>query len=155
MIAILLDAESRKDAEIVRLEAESKGVLRFLDRAMLENYILFPEATMEVLNSLGENISLEQVDEALIDAGFSEADDLNKIHGANVLKNIFYKLSESRQEFNKTRDVQEITSWLIANKPEKRRPLGNFIRSVASLKFSTLSTLIPCTRPSSRYPCMA
>jgi hypothetical protein len=134
MIAILLDAESRKEAEIIRLEAESKGVLRFLDRTMLENYILFPEAIMEVLNSLGENVSLEQVEEALKNAGFFGADDFKKVHGSNVLKDIFSRLSESRQEFNKTRDVPEIISWLIVNEPEKLRPLGSFVRSVANLK---------------------
>ena len=42
--------------------------------------------------------------------------------------------AESRQEFNKTRDVPEIISWLIVNNPERLRPLGNFIRNVASLQ---------------------
>ena len=133
MIAILLDAETRKEAEIVRLEAESKGVLRFLDRTMLKNYILFPEAIVAVLNSLGENVRLEQVEEALTNAGFSGTDDLSKVHGANVLKNIFSKISETRHEFNKTRDVPEIISWLIVNKPERLRPLGDFLRDVAGL----------------------
>lgn len=133
MMAILLDGESRNEVERIRLEDDSKGVLRFLDRAMLENYILFPEAIMAVLNDLEENFSIEEVKKALADADFSESDDVCKVHGANVLKKVFSKLSESRHEFNKTRDVPEIVSWLIANNPERLQPLGDFLRKIACI----------------------
>lgn len=133
MMAILLDGESRKDEERSRLEKESNGVLRFLDRTMLENYILFPEAIMAVLNDLDENFCIEEVEGAMTNAGFSESDDVSVIHGADVLKKVFSELSESRHEFNKTRDVPEIVSWLITNKPDTLQPLGDFLRKIASL----------------------
>lgn len=133
MMAILLDGESRKEKERSRLEKESDGVLRFLDRTMLENYILFPEAIMAVLNNLDENFSIEEVERAMTDAGFSESDDVSVIHGADVLKKVFSELSEARHEFNKTRDVPEIVSWLITNKPDTLQPLGDFLRKIASL----------------------
>lgn len=128
-----MDGESRKEVERIRLENDSKGVLRFLDRTMLENYILFPEAIMAVLNDLEENFSIEEVKKALADADFSESDDVCKVHGANVLKKVFSELSESRHEFNKTRDVPEIVSWLIANNPERLQPLGDFLRKIACI----------------------
>ncbi len=134
MIAILLDSETRKEADCTRLEQESKGVLRFLDRAMLENYILFPDAIVAVLNDLGENLTLEKVQEALANAGVSVSGDVSKVRGAKVLTTIFSELTETRHEFNKTRDVPEIISWLIANKPESLRPLGNCLRGVVRLQ---------------------
>jgi hypothetical protein len=104
MIAILLDGESRKEDERNRLERESGGVLRFLDRTMLENYVLFPEAIVALLNDLGEAVTLEQVKDALRIAGYTGAEDVRAIHGANILKKVFSDLSEARHEFTKTRD---------------------------------------------------
>lgn len=134
MIAILLDSETRKEAERTQLEQDSKGALRFLDRPMLENYILFPDGIVAVLNGLGENVTIEHVQNALVNAGFSGDSDVDTIHGANILNTVFSELSETRHEFNKTRDVPEIISWLIANNPESLRPLGNFLRKVMELK---------------------
>ena len=133
MIAVLLDGESRKEEECSRLEKTSKGALRFLDRAMLENYLLFPDAIVAVLNDLGESVTIEQAQKALVNADFPNACDVSKVHGANMLNNVFLELSETRHEFNKTRDVPEMISWLIANDPELLRPLGNFLRNVAAL----------------------
>jgi predicted ATPase len=134
MIAILLDGESRTEAERNQLEQKSNGVLRFLDRIMLENYILFPEAIHDVLNNLGENVSLDNVMLAMKKAGYTEADDVRKVHGAKMLKAVFSDLSGARHEFNKTRDVPEIISWLVENNPDALQPLGKFLRSVAALK---------------------
>ena len=133
MIAILLDSEARKEVERTQLEQDSKGVLRFLDRPMLENYILFPDAIVAVLNGLGENVTIEDVQNALENAGFSGASVVNKIHGANVLNTVFSELSETRHTFNKTRDVPEIISWLIENNAETLRPLGSVLRNVMGL----------------------
>ena len=93
MIAILLDSETRKEADYTQLEQESKGVLRFLDRAMLESYILFPDAILAVLNDLGETLTLEQAQEALANAGISVSGDVSKVHGANTLANVFSALT--------------------------------------------------------------
>ena len=139
MIAILLDSETRKEADHTQLEQESKGVLRFLDRAMLENYILFPDAILAVLNDLGETLTLEQAQEALANAGISVSGDVSKVHGANTLANVFSALTKIRYQFNKTRDVPENISWLIASKPESLRPLGSFLRSVAELQDGRMS----------------
>jgi len=140
MLAILLDGESRTETECSRLTEESQGALCFLARRMLENYLLSPKAIMAVLNGLGESISLEQVKEALANAGFPEGGDESKAHGANVLKAVFSKLSESRHEFRKTRDVPEIVTWLIDNESEWLRPLGDCLRSVAGSKKTTPHT---------------
>lgn len=134
MIAILLDGESRGVEERKRLELESKGVLRFLDRTMLENYVLQPEAIAAVLNNLGEKVTLEEVRRALSESGYSGTEDVRAIHGANILKKLFSDLSGARIEFTKTRDVPEIFSWLLENKPEELKPLGEFLRNVVRSK---------------------
>ena len=131
MVAILLDSEKRGAQECLRLEQESNGVLRFLTRTMLENYFLIPDAITAVLNELGEQVEFEIVAAALSKAIGSS--DIVALDGAKILKSIFSELSEARHEFTKTRDVPQLTTWLLTNKPEALEDLRVFLRSLVGL----------------------
>ena len=61
MVAILLDKESRKRSECARISKESAGMIHFLQRTMLENFVLHPGAISAVWSELGEDVSVDTV----------------------------------------------------------------------------------------------
>lgn len=133
MVAILLDRELRKVEECAAIEASTDKTLVFLERRMLENYLLSPQAIEATLNSLGENVTQELIQASLKKAGLSDTSDLSKIDGAKILEKVFSELSESRHEFTKTRDVPALVSWLIVNEQVFLQPLGGFLRKTFKL----------------------
>jgi len=130
MVAILLDKESRKKAECTRISKESAGVIHFLERTMLENYVLHPDAIAAVLSDLGEEVSADTVDAELSSAS---GDNSRTLHGAQVLSGVFAKLSEARLEFRKTRDTPQLIRWLLANQPSAFAELEPFLRQLFGL----------------------
>lgn len=130
MVAILLDKESRKKAECTRISKESAGVIHFLDRTMLENYVLHPLAIAAVLSELGEVVSVDTVEAELSSAS---GENLHTLHGAQVLAGMFSKLSEARLEFRKTRDTPQLIRWLLANQPSALAELEVFLRQLFGL----------------------
>ena len=126
IVCILLDGESRSKKSRDDVEAASGGKLRFLDRRMLENYLLHPVALKAAFLELGKSVSLENVTELLVkNLG---ATDVGEIDGAAVLKSIFSELSEATLEFRKTRDVPILIDWLLENEPEYLAPLRICLR---------------------------
>lgn len=123
MVAILLDRESRSEKECQRLIAECKGVLRLLDRAMLEDYVLNAPAITARLNSLGESCTDGQVESLLSQASVEET-------AANTLARVFLVISEARHEFRKTRDVPSLITWLLENDPDFLTPLGACLTTI-------------------------
>ena len=132
MVAILLDKELHTKAECAKLEGNSN--LKFLERRMLENYVLIPEAIASVLNALGEAVTVEKVSELLKNRGVTESSNFTKLDGAKVLKEIFTDVSEARHEFKKTRDVPELISYLIANQTDKLSELGTYLKKLFKSK---------------------
>lgn len=130
MVCILLDGESRDGESRKKLEVSSGGKLRFLDRRMLENYLLQPDAIVAAIHELGQTVSRDDVQDAL--CGVSGLDDLqgdlSKLDGADVLKQLFSYLSGATLEFRKTRDVPVLVSWLLENNPKHLEPLGECLR---------------------------
>ena len=132
MVAILLDRELHSKEECAKLEKKSN--LKFLERRMLENYVLIPEAIATVLNALGESVTTEKITELLKNRGVTETSDFTKLDGAKVLKEIFTEVSEARHEFKKTRDVPELISYLIANQTDKLSELGTYLKKLFKSK---------------------
>lgn len=129
MVAILLDKESRTNPECVRITKESSGVVHFLDRTMLENYVLHPEAIAAVITELGVKVSVDTVSAELSNREV----DIHSCHGAKVLADVFSKLSETKLEFRKTRDTPQLIRWLLANRPAALNELGAFLRDLFRL----------------------
>lgn len=126
MVCILLDGETRKTAEREQIEADSNGKLRFLERRMLENYLLHPKAVLASLTELGLETNIEIITK-LLTTGIS-SQDISTIDGANILKSIYSTVSNASHEFRKTRDVQAMITWLLKNDPEYLTPLRNCLR---------------------------
>ena len=130
MVCILLDGESRDEESRNKLEVSSRGKLRFLDRRMLENYLLQPDAIVAAIHELGQTVSRDEVQGALCGvSGLADLQgDLSKLDGADILKQLFSDLSGATLEFRKTRDVPVLVSWLLENKPQHLKPLGECLR---------------------------
>lgn len=127
MICVLLDAEKKRAEDRARIEQQSKNRLRFLDRRMLESYLLEPRAIHAVLNGLGCDCELAQIEAAL---AACDLNDEAEIDGAKVLEQLFSSVSNTTQEFRKTRDVPILVSWLLANDPAYLDPLKDFLRRI-------------------------
>lgn len=128
MVCVLLDGETRDKKNRDELEKSSGGQLRFLERRMLENYLLHPSAIAAVLKDLGPKATPEKVSELLKDSDDSQ--DYGSIDGAAQLAQVFSKLSETTQEFRKTRDVPTLVSWILRNDPDFLAPLRAHLRKI-------------------------
>ena len=135
MFCILLDGETRTVEQRQSIERESQGKLRFLDRRMIENYLLDADAISAVLCELGETTSPSDTAHQLaLTLGCTEhSDDPAKLDGASVLSAVFSTLSDARQEFRKTRDVPALAEHLIEHKADSLAPLKICLRRVCDL----------------------
>lgn len=131
MVAIVLDRESRQEAERERLENDRRGRLRFLPRRMLENFLLHPQAIAATLNEHESGCcDVDAVSRALCKLAVVEsADQINliEVDGANLLSQVFNAVTDARWEFKKTRDVPIMVDWLLANDVGSLKPLGDWL----------------------------
>ena len=130
MVCILLDGEKRSATSRQAIEASSQGKLRFLDRRMLENYLLQPEAVVAALLELGRTVTEDSVRDALCNALGLNAlpGELIEVDGAAALAQVFSELSGTSLEFRKTRDVPVLVTWILQHQPEYLAPLRDCLR---------------------------
>ena len=129
MVAIALDQERRKKSEIVQIQKDCQGVVYFLPRTMLEDYLLDPEAIAAVLAIEAKaEITAGQVRQALDEARTSGKCLLHsrntgdqELHAADVLNFVFDVLVTV--EYRKTAHGPQIAEWLIKNKPSEFQDL--------------------------------
>ena len=124
MVAIALDREKRSASEIAQTEKDCAGVVYFLPRTMLEDYLLSAAAIAAVLTQeLEKQVEQAEVETALQTAIGSESCLLNAenkssraIHAAKVLESVFQ--SVGTLEYRKTAHGPKIVEWLLANRPD-------------------------------------
>ena len=124
MVAIALDKERRSSSEVKQVEIDCTGIVYFLPRTMLEDYLLNAEAIATVLSQeLVRDVAQTDVENALKEAMGSGSCLLNPksksdktIHAAKVLKSVFE--SVGTVAYRKTAHGPKIAEWLLANKPE-------------------------------------
>lgn len=126
MVCILLDGETRSKDARAKIASSSGGKLRFLDRRMLENYLLHPGAIVANLLELGVTSNSADI-EIEIQSQLATENEL-ETDGAAILKKIFSEASKTTYEFRKTRDVPVLVSWILENDPEHLRPLSDCLR---------------------------
>ena len=121
MVAVTLDREKKSQSEIDQIEKDCAGVVHFLPKTMLEDYLLDADAIAFVLNKADATSAI--VARILADAQSVEAcllhplnKNSNALHAAKVLKFVFDALAGV--EYHKTSNGPKIAKWLIANKPE-------------------------------------
>lgn len=132
MVCILLDGETLPRAKREEIEATSNGKLQFLERRMLENYLLHPAAMQATLLELGLSVEIEKIEASLVKA--LGINDLVGADAASALQTSFTELSESKLEFRKTRDVPVMIEWILANDSEFLTPLRECLRKSFDLK---------------------
>ncbi|WP_026103914.1 AAA family ATPase [Anabaena sp. PCC 7108] len=130
----IFDREKKTDKQIEDLQRIG---FKFLKLPMYENYILLnPEAITAIINEeavwLETPITINQVQEYLekikteksyLLPGVKEKDVadenwLSKVHGANILENLFQNFCETLLEFKKTTHSKKLTEWIIKYQPE-------------------------------------
>jgi energy-coupling factor transporter ATP-binding protein EcfA2 len=129
MVAIALDKERRSSSEIKQVEKDCAGIVHFLPRTMLEDYLLSAEAIAAVLSQeLEVEVAQADIEKALKNAIASESCLLNPksksdktIHAAKILKSVFE--SVATVEYRKTAHGPKIAEWMLANKPDKFQEL--------------------------------
>ena len=137
-IGLLLDREGRTDKEIDEVSKETQGAVTFLDRPMLENYLLSVPAILSVLRTgcddLPESIIEETIDHWIRTHGANTkyrtngldplSDEwLRRVHGSRLLTDLFSELTDHRLEFRKTTHCEALTRWLLSESPDFLDPL--------------------------------
>lgn len=151
-IGFIFDREERSEQEIKDLQKRSSNPVKFLHRRMYENYLLHAEAIAAVINEEDkcrkQPLSSTEVQEWLDKTkqlelylsngiqkeSFSDSQWFCQVDGANLLKNLFSELSETRVEFSKTKHSFEITKWLIENTSAQLKELADFLQDVLNRK---------------------
>jgi predicted ATPase len=135
-IGFIFDKEGRSDEERNDLIRQSGGTVFFTPRRMYENYLLNPRAIASLASSIegfrDGPVTVEEVEgwlqrhsweskyfaEEIREADRGDELWLQNVHGANVLKDIFEELSDSRATFDKVRHGVALTEWLVEYEPE-------------------------------------
>ena len=126
MTCILLDSETLTEAKKREIQQTSNGKLQFLDRRMLENYLLDSRAIEAVFLELNQPVTLEAIETSLVKA--CGKSDLANLDGAQVIRCVLTKLSDAKLEFRKTRDVPIMIDWFLDNDPNYLSPLRTCLR---------------------------
>jgi hypothetical protein len=155
-IGFLLDREGRTDKEIEQVTAETKGAVSFLDRRMLENYLLNPLSISDVINADlykdANPTSVTMVEEWLrlhggefkydaVGAAPLSAVWMKQVHGGKVLHYLFLELTETKVEFRKTKHCVELVRALLQKNPSFLDPLAALL--VAKLPAAFVGTPAP------------
>jgi AAA15 family ATPase/GTPase len=147
----IFDKENKTDKQIEDLKRIG---FKFLELPMYENYILNPNAISAIINEeatwLESPITIDEIKEYLkLDniknieekeklfpgVKLEEVSDdnwLSKVHGANLLKNLFQNFCGTLLEFKKTTHSPSITEWIIKNQPEFLSKLAKELKECLS-----------------------
>ena len=141
-IGFLLDREHRSDRDIEQVQTDTRGAVSFLDRIMLESYLIYPPAIIKVLRTELPNQDLRATDadvEAWIRANGKvqryEAADCEplsqawreKVNGAKLLQDLFWEFSEQRGEFRKTTHCEALTREILRQDRDFLEPLTRIL----------------------------
>ncbi|QDG51154.1 hypothetical protein FIV42_10520 [Persicimonas caeni] len=155
--AYVFDLEDKSSRKVEDLKRKGSKVgadverIRFLDARMYENFLLVPEAIKYAIEqdpyANDVSVELETVETELKneldrryrehcpDASSQEWEHnetwlLESVHAAEVIDHVFDFVSESTLELRKTLHSPLMTEWLLANEPEKLRPIANLLEEV-------------------------
>lgn len=147
-IAFLLDREDRTDTEIADVDRQTHGRVKFLDRRMIENYLLDAEALSSVLRDALD--PADQVPSAADVRAWITAhgnDDkyhasrhetlsqawLTHVHAGKLLRDLFADLTAARIEFRKTVHSPAILERLLRASPDAVSQLRERVRECHAL----------------------
>ena len=147
-VAFIFDRETKSDQQIEDITRKSKSNVQFLARRTYENYLLDSEVVANVLNKQesfkDNNVSEEQVKNWMLQHGntvryienpvdnftIANVEWVTKVDGATLLANMFVDLSESKEQYIKTKHSLQATQWMLNNKPEVLGELKDFLLQI-------------------------
>ncbi|MBD1897448.1 ATP-binding protein [Coleofasciculus sp. FACHB-129] len=151
-IGFVLDSEGKPEKDMEGLAKRSQNPVKFLPRRMYENYLLHAEAIAAVINqydkSRKEPLTSIEVQEWLdktkqeglyLPRGVSwetlpDEQWFSKVDGANLLKDLFAELCDTRLEFSKTTHSPKLTEWLIEHDPNSLSELSKLLQEIFDSK---------------------
>jgi hypothetical protein len=137
-LSFALDREGRSAKEIVDMNRESRGKVKFLPRRTYENYLIDNDAISSVLTAaLGQPVPAETIRnwihvnrDTYLDKPLTEGVDwANVVNAPELLYDLFNAVTEAKVEYQKTRHSVAL-EWLLANKPESLAELLAFVRTL-------------------------
>lgn len=147
-IGFILDRENKTEKQIEDFKKRSKNEVYFIPRRMYENYLLCPDAITIIANQQEnfrtQDLTASEVEKWIEDKkqqgcylprniktnNLSDDEWLNKVHGANLLSDLFTHFSESRVNYSKTRHSFELTEWLVSNQPDKLEEIAQLLKEI-------------------------
>jgi hypothetical protein len=144
-----LDREDKSQTNIDDLIRRSHGLIKFIERRLLENYLLRPGAIAFTLNLL-PSFAEKQVDDSSVEAwvgqkakrkeyagksGILKKSDPNwikEINAPKLLSDLFGELSEHQETFDKMRDCLLLTDWILENEPDELKELAGYLKDLTA-----------------------
>lgn len=135
MVAIALDRERKTKSAIEQIEKDCAGIVHFLPRPMLEDYLLNEVAIAYVINlSFKKQINAQQVSDALVAAKVVERNLLfpkrkndETLHAANTLDSLFQSFGGVGAEYKKTVHGPMLAEWILKNTPNEFEELKSWL----------------------------
>lgn len=136
VVGFVFDREKRKPEEILDLEKSSKGLAKFLNVRMFENYLLKPECLYSYFCEK-YGIAMKYDDfHSLFTARLSskeyDGDQKNNEETANAgkfLSDFVQEITDGKYSYVKTEDSVEIGKRILTTKPDVFNPLKSIIES--------------------------
>lgn len=146
-VAFILDREDRSEATQKRMQATGKGLMMFLPRKMIENYLIRPSAIAKVLNAedtgkqkdydstnvdqwLAKHALSETYFAGSIPGSLSDPQFLVDVHAANLLQDMFQAVSETRVAYDKVKHGPMITRELLAENDGELKDLADWLAHI-------------------------
>jgi len=150
-VAFVFDRESRSQEERDRINEACGGKAQFLERRCFENYLLDVDAVAVALNRLpgGAQVSASSVEAWLQqhwkdrEYGYTDAYGENfeawqrECKAPKLLDGLFAALTGQCENYNKIRDSERITEWLVKNKPTAFSEIERLLRPIAAAPTSS------------------
>jgi hypothetical protein len=148
-VRFIFDKDDKSSNELSALSLRTKSRMMFLDRYCYENYILNCSAIASVLSEELEdqgNILASDVEKTFREVSTTKnlyhnnplvsMDNEAWIHdvdGAELLNAVFYKLTDHKVKFSKTKHAGKLTKWILKNDPDFLLPLADFLNNAISI----------------------
>ncbi len=142
-IGFLLDREKRTDRDMDQIMNETDRAVSFLQRAMIENYLMSPPAIADVLataGDVGQHQRVEDIEYWIRSNGNAReyrapefepfADGwLSRVDGARLLRDLFLECTNNTIEFRKTEHCEALVSSIVSKQPQFLEPLVDLLES--------------------------
>ncbi len=139
-VGFFFDREERTQKQMEDLSRGDHAPVRFTTRRMYENFLLNPLAIASVLNAeLGKEFSFDTVSSSisehrknadLFPKGKFQTNDASwqtDVDGGELLKRVFYSLTEKTLLYRKPKHGPELTKWIARNSPNDLSEISSIL----------------------------